>query len=62
MKGLTLFTEDLLKLLQGHREAERRSRELLYETIRNLEYMPLKLLLYTILLDTEKHERLLETS
>ncbi len=39
-EGLTLLTEDLLKLLQGHREAERRSRELLYETIKTLELCP----------------------
>ncbi|MCD6480176.1 hypothetical protein J7L65_05260 [Candidatus Bathyarchaeota archaeon] len=60
-EGLTLLTEDLLKILQRHKETERRSRELLKETIKTLEYTPLRLLLYTILLDTEKHERLLET-
>ena len=59
-EGLTLLTGELLTLLQEHLKAERRCRELLKETIQTLEYTPLKLLLYTILLDTEKHEQLLK--
>lgn len=57
-EGLTILDEKLMALLDKQREVERMSKKLLESMIDEMEYTPIKLLLLNIMLDTEKHEKL----
>lgn len=51
--------EDLMALLEGQMRSEAKSKRLLETTVDEVDYLPIKFVLLNVLLDTEKHERLL---
>ena len=60
-EGLTMLSRKLAELFDAQMEAERKAREDLEALIDEVDYLPLKLLMIKVKLDTEKHEALLGT-
>lgn len=60
-EGLTMLSRKLAELFDAQMEAEKKAREDLEALINEVDYLPLKLLMIKVKLDTEKHEALLGT-
>ncbi len=60
-QGLTQLTKELYDLLETQRKNEEELYEQLQIVMDDLTYVPLKLLMLNMLLDTEKHAKLLRT-